>query len=329
MIRLYTLAAITALTLAACPRTDGASVQPSSAPTSLVPSSPPAATPTPRPSVSIDPRRGFPEAGPWLAYTGAPAGLDIAKAAATFRIIVIDADPDKGFTKGQIEQLRAGGKNKVLSFLKVGSVENTRAYWKTTIAPYVQAERDLIEKLGPVEGSPGEFWLNPANGSWQRLLTEYVTGRLVTQGVDGFVLDRLELVDRLPDDPDLSCSTPCRTGMLNLLAAFRRLYPAKLLVAVEPASDFVRLGSAGNERLGDQLDGVIRRNVYLPAVDDNARANLKAWQDMGLMPGGHPFWIGTLEQRASCATDASAAYAASRADGFNPYAAGASGACFE
>jgi len=55
--------------------------------------------------------RGFPDPGPWVSFYAARRASNLAKLAATFRIINIDADPDTGnFTRRGIQALRAGGK---------------------------------------------------------------------------------------------------------------------------------------------------------------------------------------------------------------------------
>src|SRR6185503_5885630 len=73
--------------------------------------------------------RGFPDPGPWVSFYGGAQGVDLAAVAATFRIINIDADPDTGnFTDAEIQTMRAGGKNRVISYLNVGSCEKFRSY---------------------------------------------------------------------------------------------------------------------------------------------------------------------------------------------------------
>ena len=74
--------------------------------------------------------RGFPVGQPWVAFYGSPtSSLDLARVAAAFRIIDIDADPDVGFTTAQIAQLRSAGQNRVISYMNVGACENFRSYW--------------------------------------------------------------------------------------------------------------------------------------------------------------------------------------------------------
>lgn len=82
------------------------------------------------------------------------------------------------------------------------------------------------------------------------------------------------------------------------------------------------------------LDGISHEEVYAPAYDDVAEAELSAWRDMALRPGGKEFWIGTEDYVGSCSNTAAAqtAFAASRARGFSPYAtdssAGQQGVCY-
>ena len=61
--------------------------------------------------------RGFPSPAPWASCYGSAAQMgDLNKAAQTFRIINIDTDPGVGnFTPVQITQLKAGGRNRVIS----------------------------------------------------------------------------------------------------------------------------------------------------------------------------------------------------------------------
>jgi cysteinyl-tRNA synthetase len=61
--------------------------------------------------------------------------------AATFRVINIDVDPDTGnFTDEQIALLRAGGQNRVISYMNVGACENYRSYDATAPAGHASCE---------------------------------------------------------------------------------------------------------------------------------------------------------------------------------------------
>ena len=252
---------------------------------------------------------------------------DLGKAAQTFRILNIDADPDTGnFTPAQINQLKAGGRNRVISYLDLGSMESSRSYWTTVPAGFVSGQSNTAAHLGPYSGYPNETWMDLSNPDYQKLILDYVAPRLVAQGVDGFYFDNLELVEHGPGDANGPCSAACRQGGLDLVRRLREKYPALLFVMQNATSDTTRLGQTGGVAFASLLDGVAHEEVYAPKKDALAESQLQSWRDMKLAPGGRPFWIGTEDYVGDCAntSTASAAYAASRAQGFSPYAADAS-----
>lgn len=328
-------------TLSACPGGSPNSSAPSPVPTTLgvprsssAPIAAPSGTPTPAATFNTNSRRGFPDAGPWVEYDGAAADLtSFDRLVSTYRIIVVDADPDKGlFKKDDIARLSNGGVNRVLARLSVFAVSSTRSYW--TKAPgFVPPSDDRVAKLGKVAGSSDETWVDPTDPNYRTLFLHYIAKRLADQGVDGFVLDRLELLDHLPDAANGPCSAGCRATGLSLLADLRKAYPDLLFVVKDATSDVIRLGSVGTDRVSDMLDGVMHTNVYAPTKDDEAEYELRRWAGMGLTPGGHPFWLGTLDYVGDCGNTAAAKsdYDASKAQGFNPYVsdkAGSSSVCY-
>ena len=272
--------------------------------------------------------RGFPAAGPWVSCYGSAARIgDLDKAAQTFCIFNIDADPDGGnFTPAQIAKLKAGGQNRVLSYLNLGSCEASRTYWTTVPPGFVSGQRNKAAQLGPYSGYPDETWMNPGNADYQNLILNYVAPRLAAQGVDGFYLDNLELVEHGPDDSNGPCDAACRQGGLDLVRRLREKYSSLLIVMQNATGDVTRLGKTGGVMFPSLLDGVAHEEVYAPQPDAQVEQQLRAWRDMRLTPGGHPFWIGTEDYVGSCAnTDAArAAYTASRRQGFSPYATDAS-----
>src|SRR5581483_8192897 len=141
--------------------------------------------------------RGFPVSGPWVSFYGTAAEMgDLAKVAATFRVINLDADPDgANFTAAQIQQLRAGGQNRVISYLNLGSCEMFRSYWSTAPAGLVSCSANTAAQLGPYQGYPDEVWMNLGDADYQNLILQHVAPRLASMGVDGFFLDNLELVE--------------------------------------------------------------------------------------------------------------------------------------
>lgn len=272
--------------------------------------------------------RGFPAAGPWVAFYGSASEMgDLDRVARTFRIIVIDADPDeRNFTAAQLGGLKAGGSNRVLSYLNLGACESFRSYWSTAPAGLVACKHNTAAQLGPYSGYADEVWMDLGNAEYQRLILQHVAPRLVAQGVDGFFLDNMELVEHSPDDPNGPCSPACRQGGLDLVRRLRENYPDLLIVMQNATGDVTRLGTTRGVRFADLLDGISHEEVYAPRRDEEAERQLEAWRDMRLRPGGRPFWIGTEDYVGACSnvTAARAAYAASRANGFSPYASDAS-----
>jgi cysteinyl-tRNA synthetase len=267
--------------------------------------------------------RGFPMTGPWLSFYGTSQQLgSLTMAASTFRILNIDADPDAGnFTSGEIAQLRASGQNRVISYLDVGSCENFRSYW-TTAPGFVTCSANTAAQLGPYAGYPDEVWMNPANTDYQNLIVGYVAPRLAAQGVDGFFLDNLEIVEHGTATTDGPCDAACSQGGLDLVAKLRAAFPSMLIVMQNATSDVTRLGTTGGVALPSLLDGISHEEVDFPTADPTARMQLDAWRGMSLQPGGHPFFIGVEDYVGSCTntSQAQTAYDITRDAGFSPYA---------
>ena len=272
--------------------------------------------------------RGFPSPSPWASCYGPAAQMgDLDKAARTFRIINIDADPGAGnFTPAQITRLKAGGRNRVISYLNVGAAESFRTYWTQAPAGFVAGKDNTAAHLGPYAGYPDETWMNLGNADYQHLIVDYVAARLVAQGVDGLFLDNLELVEHGPHDADGPCDAGCRQGGLDLVRRLREKYPALLIVMQNATGDVTRLGTTGGVPFPSLLDGVSHEEVYTPRRDSQSEQELRAWRALRLTPGGRPFWIGTEDYVGDCTNTSAArpAYAASRAQGFSPYATDAS-----
>jgi cysteinyl-tRNA synthetase len=251
---------------------------------------------------------------------------DLGKVASTFRIIDLDADPDSGsFTDAQLKQLGAQG-SKVLSYLNLGSCESFRSYWRS--APgYVSCSANTRAQLGPYAGYPNETWMNVGDKDYQSLIVGFVAPRLAARGVDGFYLDNLEIIDHGVNTSNGPCDPACAQGGLDLVRRLREAFPDKLLVMQNATGSVARSGTTGGVSFPSLLDGVAHEEVYAPSYDDGAEADLVAWQGLGLMPGGHPFWVATLDYVGSCTntTDAQAAFTKSRAHGFSPSASDESG----
>lgn len=275
--------------------------------------------------------RGFQVSGPWVSFYGTASRMgDLKRVARTFRILNIDADPESdtdldsgNFTRAQISLLKNGGRNRVLSYLNIGSCESTRTYWRTVPAGYLPAGHFA---LGAYAGYPDEQWMDLSSLDYQNLIVNYVAARLVASGVDGFYLDNLELVEHTPSDANGPCRAACRQGGLDLVRKLRAKYPNLLLVMQNATGDVTRLGRTGGTEFPTLLDGISHEEVYEPRTDPDAEAELKAWREMKMTPGGRLFWIATEDYVGSRAavTRARSAYARSRAQGFSPYVSDAS-----
>lgn len=275
--------------------------------------------------------RGFPVSGPWVSFYGSASTLDLPRLAGTYRIFDIDADPGIGnFSPAQIRQLQNGGHNKVLSYLNIGSCESFRSYWSTAPVGLRSCAANPAAQLGAYEGYDDEVWMNPGNADYQRLVLEHVAPRLVAQGIDGFYLDNMEIVEHGTNTTNGPCDAACSQGGLDLIARLREQYPNLLFVMQNATSDRTRLGKAngtgGSVDFSSLLDGIAHESVYRPTPDTWAEAELLAWSAMKLAPGGRPFWIGTLDYVGGCSNtaDAHAAFQLSRARGFSPSVSDAS-----
>lgn len=304
------------------PRLESASEEEPSSTQSFRKAEPPVRATTPTPTTTLGP--GFAESGPWMSFYGKASEMgDLARVARTYRIINIDADPGmSNFTDGQIEQLRAGGQNRVISYMNLGSCERFRAYWSTVPRGFVSCAANTDAQRGPYHGYPDETWMDLGNADYQQLVLAYVAPRLAAR-VDGFYLDNLELVEHSAAASNGPCSAACKQGGLDLVRKLRERFPRHLLVMQNATSDVTRLGVTGGIPFPLLLDGVAHEEVYAPAHDAQAEAELLAWGAMGLSSRGHHrFWIGVEDYVGSCRNTNAAQASAERArsHGFSPYA---------
>jgi len=254
-------------------------------------------SPTSEPTSST---RGIAAAAPWVTFYGTARTTDVASAAATFRLFDIDVDPDGGWTDAQLATLGAGGTNRVLSYLNIGSCERTRSYWATVPAGFTSCGANVAAQRGAYAGYPNEVWMNPANPAYQHLIVDYVAARLAARRIDGFYLDNLEIAEHGTATTNGPCDASCRQGGLDLVRMLRARYPELLLVMQNATSDVTRLGVTGGVAFPTLLDGVAHEEVFAPSYDATAEAQLLAWKAMGLRPGGSPLWIGTVDYVGSC-----------------------------
>jgi cysteinyl-tRNA synthetase, unknown class len=273
---------------------------------------------------------GFAVTKPWVSFYGSAAQMgDLAKVASTYRIINIDADPGAGnFTDAQLRTLKAGGKNKVLSYMNVGACEDYRDYWKKVPAGFTSCGANRAAQLGKYEGYPDETWMNPANADYKKLIVEHVAARLVARGIDGFYLDNLELLGHGTRTKNGPCSAECKQGGLDLVRELRERYPDLLLVMQNGTSDATRLGTTGGLPFPAMLDGIAHEEVYAPKPDADAEHELLAWKAMPFASkNGHPLWIAVEDYVGSCKNTAAAREAIAQAEkrGFASYVTDESG----
>ncbi|WP_232438927.1 endo alpha-1,4 polygalactosaminidase [Burkholderia ubonensis] len=270
---------------------------------------------------------GFPVSGPWMTYYGDASGLDLNRAATTYRVMDIDLDPGVGnFTAAQVATLKNNGQNKVLSYLNLGSCEHWRDYWNSAPSGFVSCGANTAAQRGAYQGYSDETWMNVGNADYQNLILNYVAPRLVAQGADGFYLDNMEIVEHGTSTSNGPCDASCSQGGLDLVRKLRQKYPKLLIVMQNATSDVTRLGTTGGVKYASLLDGVAHEEVYKPSYDQGAEQELLNWKSMNLAPGGHPFWIATVDYVGSCTNtaDASSAYTSARSHGFSPYVSDAS-----
>lgn len=264
---------------------------------------------------------------PWLSYYGSGDDIDLARVAQTYRLIDIDADPSQGnFTPAQIATLKAGGRNRVISYLNLGSCERFRSYWQQAPAGFISCAANYRAHLGRYEGYANETWMNPANPDYRKLIVSYVAPRLVAQGIDGFYLDNLELIDHGVLTRNGPCDAACKQGVLDLVRELRQAFPDKILVMQNATGSSTRRGTTGGVAFASLLDGVAHEEVYAPEHDADAEGELRMWSRLPREANAHKLWIGTLDYVGSCENSrrARAVIGRSRARGFSPSVSDAS-----
>ncbi len=272
--------------------------------------------------------RGFPNGAPWVSFYGDATGVDLAKVASTFRIINIDVDPTAAnFTDAQIQTLRDGGKNRVISYFNVGACESYRAYWSAKPAGHESCVSSgaLTTSYG---GYPNEKWANLSNVAYRDLMVNYVAPRLAARGVDGFFLDNLEVVEHGANATEGPCDAACSQGGLDLVWELRQKFPEMLIVMQNATSDVTRLGMSHGVRLPSLLDGVSHEEVYTAGAGPGSRTEMLAWKAMNLTVNGRPFWLAAEDYVGSCAAGSKPAEIAiatkATTDGLSSYVTDAS-----
>jgi cysteinyl-tRNA synthetase len=265
--------------------------------------------------------RAITEPGPWTTYYGASSAIDLAHVANTYRLIVIDADPgQRNFSADEIAQLRNGGRNRVLSYLNIGSCERFRTYWNSTGTALPGCGAIRSAQRGVYHGYPDEMWMDPSDPEYRRLILDHVAPRLAAQGIDGFYLDNMEIVEHGPRSANGPCSATCSKGGLDLVRQLRQRYPNLTIVMQNAASAVTRDARVGGQPFPALLDGLAHESVFAPKHDVGADEHLAQWRVWQQEHPAHPFWIGTLDYIGNCDDKARAARVAarSRARGYHP-----------
>jgi cysteinyl-tRNA synthetase len=273
-------------------------------------------------------RRGFPESGPWVSFYGPAPGVDLAKVARTFRIINVDVDPTSAnFSDSDIQTLSAGGRNRVVSYMNVGACESYRAYWAND-PPGHKSCVSSGALTTAYSGYPDERWANLANVAYRDLIVNYVAPRLAAQGIDGFFLDNMEVIEHGPKADEGPCDAACVQGGLDLVWELRQRFPEMLIVMQNATSDVTRLGTTHGVRYPALLDGISHEEVYTAGADPMARTEMLAYAAMGLDVAGRPFWLAAEDYVGSCSPQAKPAQQAiaarAAADGLSSYVTDAS-----
>ncbi|WP_244220867.1 endo alpha-1,4 polygalactosaminidase [Paraburkholderia aromaticivorans] len=256
----------------------------------------------------------------WAAFYGQGSAIDLAQAASTFRLIVIDADPGTGtpaFSAAQIAALKANGA-KVLSYLNFGACEKSRTYWNTVPSGFVSCGANSAAQISKYQGYP-EYWMNPANAGYQNLIVNYVAPRLAATGVDGFMLDNFEIVGHGVNSSTAPCDASCAQGGLDLVKQLRERFPDLALVPNAAPVQAIG-GTTGGVSFPWLIDGVIAEQVFLPSTSTSVVQQLKSWQTTEQNLGRSGFFTGSLDYASTCTASSAAqtAWTAAQQAGFSP-----------
>jgi cysteinyl-tRNA synthetase len=276
-------------------------------------------------------KRGFPEAGPWVSFYGTVTAGDVPKLASKFRIMNLEVDPDShNVTKEQLVTLRAGGKNRVISYLNFGSCETYRSYYAAAPAGFASCMSSGALTTVYSAEYPDETWANLSNVAYRKLMVEYVAQRLWDQGIDGFFLDNLEVIEHGADAAQGPCDAACAQGGLDMVWELRQRFPDALIVMQNATSEVTQQGTTHGVPYRTVLDGISHEEVYSDGAGPEARAEMLAWKAMSLTVNGHPFWLAAEDYVGACSAgsqpEAAAIEASAKADGLSSYVTDASAA---
>jgi cysteinyl-tRNA synthetase, unknown class len=256
----------------------------------------------------------------WTVYYGSANNLDIARVASTFKLIIIDADPNNGapnFTAAQIAALKAHGA-KVLSYLNLGACETARTYWRTVPSGFVSCGANTAAQISWYPGG-ASMWMNPSNAAYQNLFLNYLAPRLAATGIDGFMLDNFEIVGHGPNSTMAPCDSTCAQGGIDLVKKLRDKYPNLAIVPNAPPTTTIS-ASSGGVSFPSMIDGVLTENVFLPSTNSYDLQMLQTWKSTEQNLGNRSFFVGALDYTSTCSatTAAQTSWTASTQAGFAP-----------
>ncbi|MBR0428693.1 MAG: endo alpha-1,4 polygalactosaminidase [Lachnospiraceae bacterium] len=166
-------------------------------------------------------------------------GIDGSQAArcAGYDLVVIDAQE---FTAEQVAQLKAGGAT-VISYLNIGSMEQSRAYYGD-YSGFGLSARD---------GWPDEVWMDVSQPDWQNYVTGTLAADLVAKGVDGFFLDNTDVYYAYPTDEIYN----------GLLTIINNLQGYNLPIIINGGDSFVSRGLSTGE-LTYLIEAICQEDVF-------------------------------------------------------------------
>ena len=215
----------------------------------------------------------------------------------------------------------------------MGSCESFRSYYTTNPAGHksCQGSGALTDKYF---GFDDEMWADLSSAAYQDLIVNYVAPRLAAQGVDGFFLDNMEVVEHgASPSQGGPCSATCSQGGLDLVWQLRQKFPDKLIVMQNAVTKTTRQGTTHGVAYPSLLDGISVESLFANgsrvATDTSNLTEVLAWRALGLQPGGHPFWLGAEDYLGACSAankgTATSLTATSSAMGLSEYVTDASG----
>jgi cysteinyl-tRNA synthetase, unknown class len=217
--------------------------------------------------------------------------------------------------------------------MNVGSCESFRSYYANDPAGHKSCTSSGA-LTGAYFGFADEMWADLSNAAYQDLIVNHVAPRLIAQGVDGFFLDNMEVVEHgLTPAQGGPCAAACTQGGLDLVWQLRQKFPDKLIVMQNAVTATTRSGTSHGTAFSSLLDGISVESVFANgsrvATDTGTLSEVLAWRDLGLRPGGHPFWLAVEDYVGACTaankTTATSLYTNASAMGLSEYVTDTSG----